>query len=140
MTTTFKTLAIAGLMGALTGPAFAAGHMSTSMTCAEWKALGDEDQMKVVQMALAEIETGDDGESMNDDATATETGEGVSAEAATDADDGSATGAEATANESTLDSDDPMMTDSAMAEFERVCNGNLDAMVSEAAIGMEGTR
>jgi len=140
MTTTVKTLAIAALMGTLSAPAFAGGHMSTSMTCAEWKELGDEDRMKVAQLALAEIKTGDDGQSMNDSATATDAGEGVTAAEATDENNGNATGAEATANESPLTADENTISDDDMALFERTCASNLDAMVSEAAIGSAGTR
>jgi hypothetical protein len=140
MNTTVKTLAIAALMGTVSAPAFADGHMSTSMTCAEWKDLGAEDRMKVAQMALAEIATGDDGESMEDSATATDDGDGVTAAEATDSDNGNATGAEATANESSLTADENTIGDDEMALLERTCDTNLDAMISEAAIGSAGTR
>ncbi len=39
MTNTFKTIALAALMGTVSAPAFAAAHMSPSMTCGEYKAL-----------------------------------------------------------------------------------------------------
>lgn len=140
MNLTAKTVAIASVITAISAPAFAGGHMSTSMTCADWKALGADDQMKVAQMALSEINSGDDGASMQGSATATTMGEGVSAAAATDADNGAAQPAEATATQSPLTADVNAFDDNDLAQFMRVCDRNLDAMVSEAAAGMAGTR
>ena len=64
MTNTFKTLAIAALMGTVSAPAFAAAHADTSMTCAEFNELSKDDQMMVASAAIAEIDDGDNGGSM----------------------------------------------------------------------------
>lgn len=145
MNTALKTLAIAGLMGTISAPAFAAAHMNTSMTCAEWKALEPADQQTVAAMAIAEIETGDDGGSLVDDGAKTD--EPASEE---DADTTEATadvgatqsveGGSASDEPASEPNNSAMVADEAMEQFERVCDRNLDAMVSEAAAGMAGTR
>ena len=149
MNLTFKTLAVAALMGTVSAPAFAAAHMSASMTCAEWKALSPEDQMTVAQMAIAEIDDGADGMSLEGDAKAVADTGGTTTEAeATDGTSqaGSVISGEAKAVEPTggntvaSNMTAEPMDEAAMADFMTVCDQNLDAMVSEAAAGLDGTR
>ena len=142
MNTALKTLAIAGLMGTMSAPAFAAAHMSSSMTCAEWGELSPEDQMTVASMAIAEVEGGADGGSLEEGAKADEP---VSEEADTteaEADTGTTGSLEGSA-ESDEPASEPMnsaaVSDEAMQQFVAMCEQNMDAMVSEAAIGMSGS-
>ena len=150
MTNTFKTLAIAALMGTVSAPAFAAAHADTSMTCAEFNELSKDDQMMVASAAIAEIDDGDNGGSMGDsgrdtgDATTTTTV--TAAEATNDeAEEGSLEGdlkaVEDTGGntaESTMTAEP--MDEAAMAQFMVVCNQNLDATVGEAAAGLPGDK
>lgn len=144
MTNTFKTLAIAALMGTVSAPAFAAAHMSPSMTCAEYQELSAEDRMAVMTMAINEINDGDDGESMEGSATATTTDTDVTAAEATDdeAEEGSILSGEAKAVEPTGGNTEEsnmtaeLMDVAAMERFMVICNQNPTAMVSEAATGM----
>ena len=149
MKMTLKTLAIAGLMGTVSAPAFAAAHMSASMTCAEYKALSAEDQMTVAAMAIAEVHAGADGMSLEGDAEAVEdTGGTTTTEEATDStavagsvSDGEPKAVEATGgNEAESNMTAEPMDEAAMEAFMAVCDQNLDAMVSEAAAGLDGTK
>lgn len=135
MTKTFKTLAAAALMTAISAPAFAAAHMDpTSMTCEEYNQLSGADRDKIAVMAVA---------AMNDnvqptDGTATATASSVSTtqeESNSAASQGSAT-ATSIANAD----DDITRFAEEIAVLNRVCSRNWDAMVSEAAAGMAGTR
>ncbi|MBO28267.1 MAG: hypothetical protein CML61_05845 [Rhodobacteraceae bacterium] len=143
MKTTLKTLAIAGLLGTVSAPAFAAAHMSASMTCAEYKALSADDQMHVAALAIAETHSDMDGESLKDDAR-TDTGMGVNEAEATDDEvstDGSLVEDTARAVEPTnanTDHGDSMdgVTAENIEELMVACDQNLDAMVSEAAAHM----
>lgn len=149
MKTTLKVLAIAGLMGSTAVPVFAASHMSTSMTCAEYKELTPEDQMTVAAMAIAEVDAGVDGMGTDGEPMAVETTGGTTdADEATDAtsEEGSVIAGEAKAVEptggNTAESNmtaEPM-DEQAMEAFMVVCDQNLDAMVSEAAAGLNGTK
>ena len=54
MNRTFKTLAIAGLMGTLSAPVFAASDLDVnSMTCEQYNGLGGADRDKVAVMAVS---------------------------------------------------------------------------------------
>lgn len=148
MTNTFKTLAIAALMGTVSAPAFAAAHMNSSMTCAEYKELSAEDQMTVASMAIAEINDGSNGTSMEGSATSTTTTTDVTSSEATDdtSSDGSVISGESKAVEPTGGNTDSSnmtaepMDEAAMEEFMVVCDQNLNATVGEAAAGLPGTR
>ncbi len=144
-----KTIAIAGLTGSVSAPAFAAAHMSASMTCAEYKALSAEDQLTVAQMAIAEVSSGDDGMSLKGDARAVEdTGGSTTAAEATDAtsEEGSLIAGEAKAvvptggNTDASNATAVAMSEADLKAFNLVCDRNLDAMVSEAAAGLPGTK
>ena len=138
-----KTLAIAGLMGTMSAPAFAAAHMSSSMTCAEWQALSEEDQMTVAAMAIAEVEGGADGGSLEEGAKADEPMSEPADTTEAEADTGTDGSLEDSATNAETDSE-PMnsaaVSDEAMQQFVAMCEQDLDAMVSDAAIGMAGNR
>lgn len=149
MTNTFKALAIAGLLGSTAAPAFAEAHMSPSMTCAEFKALTPEDQMTVASMAIAEIDAGIDGMGTDGEAKAVEeTGGTTGSTEATDAtsEAGSVIAGESKAVEATGGNTEESnmtaepMDEEAMEAFLVACDQNLDAMVSEAAAGLNGTK
>ena len=150
MTNTFKTLAIAALMGTVSAPAFAAAHADPSMTCAEFNELSKDDQMMVASAAIAEIDDGDNGGSMGDsgrdtgDATTTTTV--TAAEATNDeAEEGSLEGDLKAVEDTGGNTAESNMTaepmdEAAMEQFAVVCNQNLDATVGEAAAGMPGDK
>ncbi len=150
MTNTFKTLAIAALMGTVSAPAFAAAHADTSMTCAEFNELSKDDQMMVASAAIAEIDDGDNGGSMGDsgrdtgDATTTTTV--TAAEATNDeAEEGSLEGDLKAVEDTGGNTAESNMTaepmdEAAMEQFTVVCNQNLDATVGEAAAGLPGDK
>ena len=148
MTNTFKKLAIAALMGTVSAPVFAAAHMSPSMTCAEYKALSTEDQMTVATLAIAEVDDGANGTSMESEATATTTSTDVPAAEATDGvaeetslSDGEPKAVEATGGDTVASNSTAVpMDEAALEQFMLVCDRNLDATVGEAAAGLEGTR
>ncbi len=144
-----KTLAIAGLTASVSAPAFAAAHMSTSMTCAEFKALSPLDQITVAQMAISEVSSGADGMSLEDDAKAGEDTGGTTTEAeATDSTpvEGSVSSGEAMAIEPTggnTEASNSTAVEMSVADlraFISVCDQRLDAMVSQAAAGLDGTK
>lgn len=143
MKTTFKTLAIAGLLGTVSAPAFAAAHLDmATMTCAQYQELSDEDKLEVATMAIAELEDGGHGgslitETKNDGTEPSD----ISAAEATDAEE----------KEDSLIDDTKAVEDSEAADemadsemeqeledFAVVCSQNPDALVSEAAAGMRG--
>ena len=143
MKTTLKTLAIAGLLGTVSAPAFAAAHMDmATMTCAQYQELSDEDKMKVSSMAIAELEDGDHGGSMitetkNDGSEPSD----ISAAEATDAEEIEDSLIDNTkAVEDSEEADEMADTDmqQEMEDFMVVCNQNPDALVSEAAANMRG--
>ena len=150
MTNTFKTLAIAALMGTVSAPAFAAAHADTSMTCAEFNELSKDDQMMVASAAIAEIDDGDNGGSMGNsgrdtgDTTTTTT---VTAAEATDdePEEGSLEGDLKAVEDTGGNTAESNMTaepmdEAAMEQFMVVCNQNLDATVGEAAAGLQGDK
>ena len=148
MTNTLKTLAIAALMGTVSAPAFAAAHMSPSMSCAEYKTLSAEDQLTVATMAIAEVDDGANGTSMESNAKATDSSTDVTASVATDGvaaetslSDGEPKAVEATGGDTMASNEtaEPM-DEAALEQFMLVCERNLDATVGEAAAGLEGTR
>lgn len=146
MKTTLKTLAIAGLLGTVSAPAFAAAHMTASMTCAQYKALTAEEQIEVAAMAIAETQSTMDGESLEDGARADGDDDMANSEAAatdgTVSSEGSVASDTPKAEEPTNSNmgDDAMSTDGPtdenIEELMIACDQNLDAMVSEAAAGM----
>lgn len=149
MTTIIKTLAIAGLMGSISVPAFAAAHMSASMTCAEFNALSAQDQITVAQMAIAEVSSGADGMSLRSESMAVEsTGGTTTAAEATDGTSvqGSLLSGESMAVEPTggnTEASNSTAVEMSVADlraFMVVCDQRLDAMVSEAAAGLTGGR
>ncbi|MFC6636216.1 hypothetical protein GV827_03575 [Sulfitobacter sp. JBTF-M27] len=135
MTRSFKTLAAATLMTTLSVPAFAAAHLDiNSMTCEEYNELGGADRDKVAVMAVMELN--DNVQPTDGTATATASSVGTTAEESnTAASEGSATAT------SIANADDDMTR---LAEeikvLNRTCSRNWDAMVTEAAAGMSGTR
>jgi hypothetical protein len=146
MTTTFKSLALASLLGAISAPAFA---LTTTITCAEYKALTPEDQMAVASMAIAEIDSGMDGMASDGEPKAVEDSVGTTTAAdATDStsEAGSVISGEARAVEptggNTAESNMTAvpMDEAAMEAFMTICDQNLDATVSEAAAGLDGTK
>lgn len=148
MTNTFKTLAIAALMGTISAPAFAAAHASPQMTCGDFNQLSVEDQATVASLAIAEIDDGDNGESMNDDARATDTSADVTAEVATDGVavsdpivDGEAKAVEPTGGNTAASNEtaEPTVV-TATEQLYRICSLNLDTTVGEAAAGLIGTK
>lgn len=136
MNRTFKTLAIAGLMGTLSAPVFAASDLDVnSMTCEQYNGLGGADRDKVAIMAVSAMNDNAEGSSMTSKATTT--GETKPAEESI----GSASVEGSATATSIADAGDDM---SRMAEeiaaMNRACSRNWDAMVTEAAAGLEGTR
>ena len=135
MTRSFKTLAAATVMTTLSVPAFAAAHLDiNSMTCEEYNELGGADRDKVAVMAVMELN--DNVQPTDGTATATASSVGTTAEESnTAASEGSATAT------SIANADDDMTR---LAEeikvLNRTCSRNWDAMVTEAAAGMSGTR
>ena len=138
MTNTLKTLAIAGLIGSTSVPAFAAAHLDmATMTCAQYNDLSAEDQMKVATMAIAEIDDGDNGGSL--EGTATATASNVGDTTAAEATDGDTTaGAKADGDEDNTTEESKMTN--AIEALNLQCDRNLDTLVSEAAAGLDGTR
>ncbi|HBR39118.1 MAG TPA: hypothetical protein DD939_17695 [Sulfitobacter pontiacus] len=147
MTNTFKTLAIAALMGTVSAPAFAAAHASPSMTCAEFNELSKDDQMMVASAAIAEIDDGDNGGSIGGSGRDKETTTTVTAAEATDDEsvEGSLEGDLKAVEDTGGNTAESNMTaepmdEAAMEQFMVVCNQNLDATVGEAAAGLPGDK
>ncbi|NNK15345.1 MAG: hypothetical protein HKP51_00410 [Sulfitobacter sp.] len=135
MTRSFKTLAAATLMTTLSVPAFAAAHLDiNSMTCEEYNELGGADRDKVAVMAVMELN--DNVQPTDGTATATSSSVGSTAEESnTAASEGSATAT------SIANADDDMTRFAEEIKvLNRTCSRNWDAMVTEAAAGMSGTR
>lgn len=136
MTRSIKALAIAGLIGTVSAPAFAATEADlNSMTCEEYNELGGAERDQVAMMAIADM-NGTGGSVVP---TATATAPIVTEEADEGANAGSLEGS---SNSTTT-----VMAGNDMAEYaeeirvlNRVCSRNWDAMVTEAAAGQFGTR
>ncbi|MGJ8546286.1 MAG: hypothetical protein ACSHWZ_12655 [Sulfitobacter sp.] len=138
MTKFFKSAAIAGLMATVAAPAFAAAHLDPgSMTCADYKALSADDQLTVAQMAIAEVDDGMNGVAGDGEPKAVE--DSVGTTTAAEATDGNTTaGAKADGNEDYTTEESQM--ENALEALNLTCDRNLDAMLSEAAAGLDGTK
>ncbi|NUH67018.1 hypothetical protein HTT03_17165 [Sulfitobacter sp. S0837] len=143
MKTTLKTLAIAGLTGTVSAPAFAAAHLDmATMTCAQYKELSDADKMEVASMAIAELETSDSEgslitETKND---GTEPSDTTAAEAtdAEETEDSLIDNTKAVEDSEEADEMADTEMEQEMEDFAVVCDQNPDALVSEAAAGLRG--
>jgi hypothetical protein len=134
MKTTFKTLAMAGVLAAGSAPAFADGHLSTSMSCEEYNQLSGAVRDQVAMMAITEMNN--DSASGDGTATATASSEGTAAEESTTGTGGTS----ATATSVAGAGDDMARIEEEMGVLNRVCSRNWDATVQEAAAGQFGTR
>ena len=143
MKTTLKTLAIAGLLGTVSAPAFAAAHLDmATMTCAQYQDLSDEDKMEVASMAIAELEDGGHGGSMitetkNDGTEPSD----ISVAEATDAEETEGSMIDNVKAVEDSESADEMVDsdmEQEMEDFAVACSQNPDALVSEAAAGLRG--
>ena len=103
-----KTLTAAAALMALSSPLFAAAHLSADMTCADYMALGEEDQMAAIEMFGTSVQ---EGAALESDAAGTTEGEDAA--------------------ETTTDS---MSPDQMMTNAMTNCEGNDDMMASEAAM------
>jgi hypothetical protein len=135
MTLTLKTLAIAGLMGTISAPAFAAAHMGSDMTCEEYNELSGADRDKVAMMAIMELN--DSGNPGDGTATATESSVGTTAE---ESEGTASTEGSATATSTVPADDDATRMAEEIRVLNRICSRNWDATVGEAAAGQFGTR
>jgi hypothetical protein len=148
MTTTFKTIAFAALMGTMSAPAFAAAHADPNMTCADFNQLSAEDQAMVAASAIAEVDDGYNGESMVDSIKPTDSSTDVTARQATDgiAEEGSLLNGETKAvaptggNTAASNATAEAQVVTATEQMYRICEINLDATVGEAAAGLLGTK
>ncbi|APE45021.1 hypothetical protein BOO69_17595 [Sulfitobacter alexandrii] len=131
-----KTLAVAGLAGTLAAPAFAAAHMDVStMTCEQYNELGGADRDKVAMMVLADMDSNTEGS----DGTATAN---QPADMETEEESNTSASVEGSANSTSIapaDDDLARMSED-IRRLNRVCSRNWDAMVTEAAAGLSGTR
>ena len=136
MKRTFKTFAIAGLMGTLSAPAFAAAHLDVnSMKCDEYNQLGGADRDAVAMMAVMEL----NDSAVVGDGTATAT---TAADMSPAAESESSTSMEGSATATSIADagNDATRMAEEIAVLNRVCSRNWDAMVTEAAAGLHGTR
>lgn len=134
MKTTLKTLAIAAVVAGTSMPVFAAGHLSTSMSCEDYNQLSGANRDKVAMMAIAELQDNVDPGDGTATATASSTGT-----AGTESASGTGT-TSATATTTTNAGDDMSAMEEKMAILNRTCSRNWDASVMEAAAGQSGTR
>jgi hypothetical protein len=135
MNTTIKTLAFAGLVSALSVPAYAAAHLDlNSMTCEQYNGLSGADRDKVAMMAIMELN--DDVVPTDGTATATASSVGTAAEESNSA----ASQGSATATSIADAGDDITRFQEELGVLNRTCSRNWDATVREAAAGQEGTR
>lgn len=145
MNTLMKSTAIAAIAMTTAMPAFADGHMDlNSMTCEQYNELGGADRDKVAMMAVAEMSNTSDATiaDNNGTATATDATEGTAAEESTA---GSVTttaenNGTAMATSTVAEGDDMTRYAEEIKVLNRTCSRNWDAMVTEAAAGMFGTR
>lgn len=132
---TFKTIAAAGVLGLMSVPAYAAAHLDlNSMTCEEYNELGGADRDKVAVMAIAAMN--DNVQPTDGTATATASSVGTTQEESNSA----ASQGSATATSIAGADDDLTRFAEEIKVLNRVCSRNWDAMVTEAAAGMAGTR
>lgn len=130
-----KTTAIAATVATLAAPAFAAAHLSTDMTCAEYNELSGADRDKVAMMAILALN--DDVVPTDGTATATASSVGTAAEESTE-DDNITESAQASSTQGA--GDDLSRYAEEIRILNRTCSRNWDAMVREAAAGQSGTR
>lgn len=135
MTFSLKTATAAAALSLLSAPVFAAAHLDVnSMTCEQYNELGGADRDKVAVMAVMSLN--DNAQPTDGTATATDSSVGTTQEESiTAASEGSAT-ATTTSNAD----DDLTRFAEEIKVLNRVCSRNWDAMVTEAAAGMSGTR
>lgn len=145
MTNLLKTTATAVLALTISAPAYAAAHMDVnSMTCSQYNDLLAEDRDKIAMLAVSEIQEPTDGtlEENNGTATATAPLEGEPAEESPAGT--SETVAEndgtATATSTVAAGDDESRFAEKIELLNLTCERNGDAMVTEAASGLAGTR
>lgn len=132
---TFKIIAAAGVLGLMSVPAYAAAHLDlNSMTCEEYNELGGADRDKVAVMAIAAMN--DNVQPTDGTATATASSVGTTQEESNSA----ASQGSATATSIAGADDDLTRFAEEIKVLNRVCSRNWDAMVTEAAAGMAGTR
>ena len=135
MTNFVKTAAAAVAVSLLSAPAFAAAHLDiNSMTCEEYNQLGGADRDKVAVMAVMSLN--DDVQPTDGTATATASSVGETQEESNSA----ASEGSATATSIAGADDDLTRFAEEIRVMNRVCSRNWDAMVTEAAAGMAGTR
>ena len=135
MTNFVKTAAAAVAVSLLSAPAFAAAHLDiNSMTCEEYNQLGGADRDKVAVMAVMSLN--DDVQPTDGTATATASSVGETHEESNSA----ASEGSATATSIAGADDDLTRFAEEIRVMNRVCSRNWDAMVTEAAAGMAGTR
>lgn len=134
MKTTYMITAIAAFAMCMSVPAFADGHLNTSMTCDEYNQLTGANRDKLAMMAIAEL----NNSSVAGDGTATATAssEGTASEESTEGTGGTS----ATATSIAGAGDDMSRMEEEMGVLNRVCSRNWDATVQEAAAGQFGTR
>lgn len=145
MNTLMKSTAIAAIALTTALPAFAAGHMDlNSMTCEQYNELSGADRDKVAMMAVAEMSNSSDATIADNNGTATATN-ATEGSAAEESEAGAATtvakgNGEATATSTVAAGDDMTRYAEEIKVLNRTCSRNWDAMVTEAASGMFGTR
>lgn len=135
MNKTLRTLAAATLVSTLAIPAFAAVQLDVdSMSCDEYNQLNGADRDKVAVMAIAILN--DDVVPTDGTATATNSSVGTAAEESNSA------ASQGSANATTIANadDDLIRYREEIAVLNRTCSRNWDAMVTQAAAGMSGTR
>ncbi|KIN74170.1 HdeA/HdeB family chaperone [Sulfitobacter guttiformis] len=145
MTRLLKSTAIAAIALSTAMPAFAAAHLDVStMTCGEYNALSAEDRDKVAMMAVNELRGSTPGTVADNNGVATETAplEGETAEESTTGSETTVAdnNGEATATTTVPAGDDMSQYEEDIALLNLTCERNVDAMVTEAAIGGGGTR
>ena len=145
MTRLFKTTAIAALAMTTAMPVFAAAHLDVnSMTCSEYNDLSGGDRDKVALMVVADMTNNSDATIADNDGTATATA-GAETTAAEESEAGStATIADsngtATATSTVGAGDDMARFAEEIKVLNLTCARNGDAMLTEAAAGMAGTK
>jgi hypothetical protein len=136
------TASAAILAGASALPVLSAAQADLdTMTCADFRALEQEQQVEVARMAIAEQNSG--GESMLNTATATApSGGGTDENSADDGPEGTLVENDgtATATDGEEDVDRESVLEADMEALFRACDRNLQAMVLEAAAGMDTNR
>jgi len=145
MTRFLKATAIAALAITTALPAFAAAHLDVnSMTCEAYNDLSGADRDKVALMVVADMANNSDATVADNNGTATATApvEGTAAEEsqAGTTDTVADNNGTATATSTVGGGDDLARYAEEIRVLNRTCSRNWDAMVTEAAAGMAGTR